>query len=432
MGYFKSLEYLYSRIGKGVKLGLEGILSLLKAMNNPQDSYPVILVAGTNGKGSVVSALSSILSFSGLKVGVFTSPHLVTVRERIAILENGRRKIISPFAFSSLVEEVKKRIGSYSPTFFEYLTAMAYLYFSRHNVDIAVMEVGMGGRLDATNVVTPVVSVITSISFDHREYLGTTLKEIAQEKAGIIKRGVPVVSGCNGSAGEVIQEQCQRFSSPLYSLDKDFQVIYFKKNLKFSEMEIQGLKQNYTLKTHLLGEYQRFNLPLAVVSAEVLSSRFTSISKESICKGVEKVKWPGRMEVISWKPLIILEGAHNPGGAEILAKEIENKKIGKGKVILIFGILKEKERKKIMRVLFPVADEVRVTAPHSSRAVSPEILWEEGICYNKNIKIYPAPEESLEGLPYDSTVIVTGSLYLVGEIRKKVLKLKGDRNYERV
>ena len=199
MEYFKSLEYLYSRIGKGVKLGLEGISSLLKAMNNPQDSYPVVLVAGTNGKGSVVSALSSILSFSGLKVGVFTSPHLVTVRERIAILENGRRKIIPPFAFSSLVEEVKKRTGSYSPTFFEYLTAMAYLYFSRHKVDIAVMEVGMGGRLDATNVVTPVVSVITSISFDHREYLGTTLKEIAQEKAGIIKRGVPVVSGCNGT-----------------------------------------------------------------------------------------------------------------------------------------------------------------------------------------------------------------------------------------
>jgi len=435
--YLQSLEYLYSRIGQGIKLGLEGISSLLEEVGNPQRSYPVVLVGGTNGKGSVVAALSSILSFAGLKVGVYTSPHLVTVRERIAILEKGRRRIIPPVAFSALVERVKKSIVKdsfkYSPTFFEYLTAMAYLYFSQRNVDIAIMEVGLGGRLDATNVVNSVLSVITSISFDHKEYLGETLREIAREKAGIIKAKTPVISGCNGSTGEVIKEKCRECSSPLYSLGKDFRVIYFRENLKFSEIGMQGLKQVYTLKTYLLGEYQKYNLPLAVASAEVLSSLFPLINKESICQGIGGTRWPGRMEVVRHRPLIIMDGAHNPRAAQMLAREIEKKKKFKpGRITLIFGVLKEKEREEIMKILFPIVDEVRVVSPRSSRAVPAHILQKEGLCYNENIRVYSEPEESLKNLPSDSTTFVAGSLYLVGEMRKYILKLRGDRNYERV
>jgi len=433
LDYSRALKWLYERIGEGIKLGLGNTRKFLEILGNPHHNYKNILIGGTNGKGSVCSYIAHIVSLCGAKVGLFTSPHLVTVRERMAIIEKGRKRLIPPPVFAHLMgklKEIVESIPEFRPTYFETLTTASLLYFSWEKVDLAVLEVGMGGRLDATNVVDPILSVITNVSFDHTQYLGDSIPKIAREKAGIIRKGTPIITGCEGEAVKVIRESAKEKNAPLYILGEDIEVKKFEKRDGEISIHMKGLKGSYSLTTILWGDYQVHNLPLAVASCELLME-FFPLTPQDIVEGVRITRWPGRMEVLRRRPTIILDGAHNPGGALYLKREILRWKEEGKKITLIFGVLKDKERDKIMRELFPVVDEVRVTAPQSSRAVSPQTLFEEGKRYNPNVKLFPSVPEALLNLPKKNIILVSGSLYLVGEVRGKMLKLKGD-GYEGV
>ncbi len=440
MEYSQAIKWFYSLEGRGIKFGLENIKKLLNFFGNPHWSLRVVLIAGTNGKGSVASYLSHILSCAGLKVGLYTSPHLVTLRERVCLVEKGRRRFIPKRDFQGLTEELsfslprifEKENGF--PTFFEVLTALAFRYFFQEEVDVAVMEVGMGGRLDATNISHPSLTLITNVSKEHTAYLGKDIPTITKEKAGTLRPFVPLLTTCEGKSLQVLKEICGEKKVPLYYWKKDFwgrseereghQLLYIK-----------GIQGEYKgLKTKLLGEWQVKNSTLAVSASEVLRKNFPQIREESVRKGIELTEWPGRMEKIPGNPPFILDGAHNPMGAYYLSKEMDKWKKRGEKILLIFGVLQDKDRKKIMSLLFPRAEKIFLTQPSSRRAVSPQVLFEESKKWRGKIYPFLRVEEALHSAKAekDFLVLVTGSLYLVGEVRKNLLNLRGDEYVERI
>jgi dihydrofolate synthase/folylpolyglutamate synthase len=452
MTYKQSLAWLYGLEGHGIKLGLSNIKKLLEHFGNPHLAYPVILVAGTNGKGSVASFIANILKQSGLKVGLYTSPHLITIRERISILrKNKHNEDIPKIAFACLISELKKEIKKifdcppYSrPTFFEVLTALSFLYFRKEKIDAAVYEVGLGGRLDATNVTEPILSVITGIGLEHTEYLGKTLSLIAKEKGGIIRENTPLVTGADGEALDTLIELAKEKKAPIFVWNKDFSVNpaprkvpflrtrggvkNYKEDFSRQTLNIKGIKDFYpNVLINLKGKWQHLNASLAVVASEILSKQFP-IKKEHIYKGLEKTTWPGRLERIGNRPAFILDGAHNPQAAKILKEEIIKLK-SKGKNIkMLFGVLKDKDRENIMKEIFPVSGEIILVKPNTKRAVSLSILKKEGKIYNKNITISKNLLSTIKELKKNKTdgdiVLVCGSLYLVGEARSILLKKK--------
>jgi len=426
MNYQECLNYLEQAARFGIKLGLENIRLLLEELDSPQNSFPSILVAGTNGKGSVCAMIQSALQKHGLKVGLYTSPHLVRVEERIRI----NHKLIPSSDFCQILSYLRKKVDellssgrlTFPPTYFELLTALAFLYFSREKVDLAVLEVGLGGRLDATNVVTPLLSVITTISRDHMEHLGSTIKKIAAEKAGIIKPGVPVVCGENRpEALEVVASKAKEAGSPLirvFGRGKFFEIS--SHNAPSYLYYHNG--ERYLFRPGLPGKHQARNAAIAIAALNVLKDKWQSFSREKIIEGIEELVWEGRLEKIGERPEVYIDGAHNEEGARAIRLFLEKK--APVKIILVFGILKDKAIRRVARQLFPLARKVFLTSIPSPRAAKPEEIFRLTHDLNSQIIIEPDCLQALrlaqEEAGQRGLVLLTGSLYLVGEIKKRL------------
>jgi len=479
--YDQALSYLYNLQKFGIKLGLSRTESLLKAFNNPHQALNCIHIAGTNGKGSVAAMLSSIYSRAGYKVGLFTSPHLVDFRERFQI--NGRR--ISKAQTLELIRQIKEKVKAEEPpTFFEFVTAMALIYFFREKVDLAVMEVGLGGRLDATNIIKPLITVITNISLEHQDHLGKTLEKIAQEKAGIIKSGVPLVTGVRQKKiQEQIESICRerqvlmalagrdfrtrkvgegRFNyfgmrnadfgmeepfgvrSSEWGVEKDTR--YRMQDTRWMKDEGRGTKDqgsdigdqtlvtpNFELKTTnsdtslvprleslrlaLLGDHQIKNAGLALAVVELLQEKYP-VPDVKIRAGLGKVSWPGRMEMLSERPWIVLDGAHNPGAMRTLAESL-SKVFSFKKLLIIFGMMKDKNIKQTLNCLIPLADKIILTRAEYDRSADPEYL--KRVIKGNRTRTLVVPDiplavtQALQEAGPEDLLLITGSLFVVGE-----------------
>jgi len=309
--YHDSVEYLFGLQKHGIKFGLNSTSNMLSKVGSPHRKLRCIHIAGTNGKGSTAAMLSCILKEHGLKVGLYTSPHLVRFTERFKV--NDRE--VAPTRILEVFETIRNILDDREPpTFFEVTTAMAFLYFEQEKVEWAVIETGMGGRLDATNVIEPRLSIITNVSFDHQEYLGVTLSAIAREKAGIIKNGVPVVSGAGQPLVQgILKATSYRMGAPVYLLGKDFRV----RRTGNGHFLYQGLKRRWSsLKVNLSGPHQVQNAGIALAALEVLERKGEiSINTAAVEQGLESVSWPARLEMLQKDPMIVLDGAHNVHGA---------------------------------------------------------------------------------------------------------------------
>lgn len=438
------------------ELGLSRMKMLVKKLGNPQNNYPVILVAGTSGKGSTSTMISSILS-QKLKVGLHVKPHLVTVRERIQI--NGH--MISEKEFVQLTNLVKEHVEEIEkssrgkPTYFEILVGMSYLYFSREKVDIAVFEVGMGGRLDGTNVVNPAISVITSIGFDHVPLLGTTLLQILNEKAGIIKNGSPVISGINQP--ELISQLnkiCEGRKSEAFLFARDFQGFTKKIDVHGSTFNYEGIHNYNDLHLPVLGSHQINNALVAIRTVEELSNypinqlsnkpmtariKKFKLGEEDIRKGLRSVKIPGRMEIISKRPLIMLDGAHNEDKSKAL---VDSLKIifPKKKITTILGIKKDKNASKILESLIQVSSEIILTeffiysdigsdtsiSLSDLKQILTQLNFHGKVKFTKDIEeaIHLAKSETGK----DDMILITGSMYLIGKVKSEKSKGKSIKN----
>jgi dihydrofolate synthase/folylpolyglutamate synthase len=410
--YSEAVEYLYSLQKYGIKFGLSKTSNLLKAFGNPHLGQRYVHIAGTNGKGSVAAMVESILRASGLKVGLYSSPHLVRFTERFQV--NGQE--IPSETAARLVQELKDVVDpEHPPTFFEVTTAMGLLYFALEKVDLAVIEVGMGGRLDATNVIRPDVSVITNISFDHQAFLGNTLKEIAREKAGIIKRGIDLVTAASQRPViGVLRKTCTDKGAPFWRLGKD---IHYRAT--GNTISYYGFRRRLkALELGLAGTYQHKNAALALGVIELLEGRGFKVSEEHMRKGLKKAHWPGRLQVVSRNPLMILDGAHNPGAIRCLSEAIRTGFQYK-RLMLVLGVMADKDLRGILRGIIPMADYVFFTRPVYYRAAAPETLMREASRLGKPGEIQPVLAEAIRKAQTmanrEDLILVTGSLFTVGE-----------------
>jgi dihydrofolate synthase/folylpolyglutamate synthase len=389
------LKWLNSLEIFGSRLGLERINELLSKLGNPQSKLKCIHVAGTNGKGSVCAMIASVLKEQGYKVGMYTSPHLKRFTERFQV--NGEE--ISQKRLNEIIEKIRPYYKN--QTFFEIATAIGFLYFFEEKVDFLVLEVGLGGRLDATNVIEPLVSVITNISLEHTQVLGDREEIIAYEKAGIIKEGKPVVTLAKGDALKEIKKIAQEKNSKLYIPKK-----YHKTDGKFSVNSYRNMHLG------LLGEFQLENASIALKSIDIIKEDY-DISDEAIRKGMENVLWPGRLEYIEKN--VLVDCAHNPGGMSALKKEIM--KINCEKVISVVGILKDKDKKSIVEIVSSFSDYIVFCEAKSDRASKAEELASYCKVRNEIVKDVKKALKKAKKLANNSDlVLVTGSIYTVGEV----------------
>lgn len=425
MNYAQCLEYLNHIQAQGIKLGLDNVRAILTSLNNPQNKYPSVLVAGSNGKGSVCAMLTRILSLHHCRVGLYTSPHLVKMEERIRVGE----ELISPSNFCRLLTFLREKIDQLiqqhklvrPPTYFELMTCLAFLYFEKQKVDIAVLEVGMGGRFDATNVVNPLLSIITTISLEHKEFLGESFCKIALEKAGIIKPGIGVVSGVEEpSAYETLKRRAQEVNSPFFRVFQEKNKLKVKKEAQGYSFEYQTGEGEYRFSPSLLGEHQGKNACITIVAAEQLSRRWKRLEKEKIIQGLESTRWEGRLEIVSSSPLIILDGAHNEEGALALKKYVQD--FLSLPLILVFAIMKNKEIEKVGNILFPLADHIILTKFSYHKAASPESIRERSLHFKERMSLEPdvskAVQKARQMAGDKRAIILTGSLFLTGEYKK--------------
>ncbi len=453
MSYSDTINYLYSLQKYGIKLGLDNTVKLLFCFNNPQASFKSVHIAGTNGKGSTSAMAASILQSAGFKVGLFTSPHLVSFTERIKV----NNEQITESEVVELADEIKLKVeslklevknskfGTFEPTFFEVVTVMGFLYFKRKNVDWAVIETGMGGRLDATNVLAPEVSVITSISYDHKDFLGETISAIAEEKAGVIKNRIPVVTSEQEPAVmDVIKKKADEKGSGLFIYGKDFSVTTKKENINGSIFDYRGDMELEGLEIFLAGRHQILNAALAVKASEVLIRKSAPLASKLtagvIKSGIENTEWHGRLEFISDNPPILIDGAHNPSASSVLADSLRNNFLNTyRRIILIMGIMADKDIKGIMAPLLPLASDIIFTAPAYERAAQPETLARHAaslgfanIHIARTVKdaiaissaLSPLASASRLGRQLSALTVITGSFYTIGEA-KEALGEKG-------
>ena len=413
--YQNCLEEMFNLRRFGIKLGLDTIRHILDGLGNPQDEFNTIHVAGTNGKGSVAATLSSILRHSGYKTGLYTSPHLVRFNERIVVDDE-------PIEDDDVLDGYRaiKQIdhGVREPTFFECTTAMALHYFRRQKVQWAIIETGMGGRLDASNIICPKLSIITNVSLEHSEYLGKTIKQIAIEKAGIIKQGIPVVTGVKQpSAINVVQTTAATKQAPLYVKGKDFRVRRASNNT----FTFQGPNTKWTgLKTPLVGRHQLDNASLALAGCDVLLSELGQINEYNIKQGLRHTKWPGRLEKVNDEPLTILDGAHNLIAARALTKYLKSHMADR-RIIMVVGILDDKPYRAMLEALVPICQRVIITQPKIQRALPTAILEKVAREFTKQVDVIPevgrAVKVAMESSSADDVVCIAGSLYVVGEAK---------------
>jgi dihydrofolate synthase / folylpolyglutamate synthase len=401
ISYPDSVRFLYA-LGneiKTAKLGLDRIRRVLEALDNPQRAYRVIHVAGTNGKGSTCAMIDAGLRAAGIRTGLFTSPHLIEPTERIQI--DGMP--VSPQQFQrafTIVHEVAETLDlECHPTYFETVTAMAFWLFRELKVETAVVEVGLGGRLDATNVVEPALTVITPIDFDHEIYLGHTLESIAAEKAGILKPGVHAVFARQRPEAAAVLDRVAAELGIAVRKSESFPV---------RDLHIDARGSRFSgLCGPLAGEHQVENAITAAVALESLG-----VSP----RGISSARWPGRLEHVAPNPDIILDGAHNPAGARALAKYLERFYEGR-KLHLIYGAMRDKAVEEIAGILFPPADDLIFTAPANARALRPESLVEIAGRGETAASVAEALAKARERAAADDVIVITGSLFLVGEAR---------------
>jgi dihydrofolate synthase/folylpolyglutamate synthase len=426
MGYAGAIDYLFGLQKHGIKLGLDNTVKLLSLFNNPQKKFHSIHVAGTNGKGSTSAMIASILPAAGFRTGLFTSPHLVSFTERIRV----NNEEITEEEVVELTEEIRSTIegSELNPTFFEFVTVIAFLYFKRKNVEWAVVETGMGGRLDATNVLLPEASVITSINYDHSEFLGNTIAEIAEEKAGIIKDGVPVITSAQEpSVMDAIKKKAGEKNAGLFIYGRDFAAAIKAEDTNGSVFNYNGDSSFGDLVIALPGRHQVLNAALALKTIEAISLKplpdTSRLTPDTIRAGLGNIKWQGRLELVSKEPLILIDGAHNPSAAKILAdalKEIFFKKYRR--IILIAGIMSDKDVRGIMAPLLPLAVEIILTAPAYERAASPDVLSGHalslGFSCRKTYCVADAIAMASELYREGDLIVITGSFYTIGEAKE--------------
>ena len=417
LNYPETLDYLFALHRFGVKLGLEPITKILHRLGQPQHQYATLHVGGTNGKGSSAAMLAAMLQAGGYRVGLYTSPHLVDFRERIRVQNND----ISEEHVCELTERIRRLTDTLeSLTFFEMTTAMAFQYFSDQRVDIAVIEVGLGGRYDATNVLDPLGVLITGIAFDHERYLGGTLPEIAREKAGIIHSRVPVVLGAvSDSVKSVFETSTQHSDATLFQYGQDFSISQSGQGT----FTYHGIREEIPdLKSNLLGQHQVSNAACALALIESSTRKKFPLSVKDIQYGLEHVRWKGRLEILQRDPMVIVDGAHNPWGARVLFDFLYSQlhDCSDRKIIVILGMMDDKHHAEFVQVLLPLISTLILTQPHMNRAVTADELrqvvppGDVGI-----ITVDDSWEAYCQALriarPWD-LICVTGSLFLVGEI----------------
>lgn len=419
------LAALYRLRRFGIKFGLSTITRLLRGLGNPHERFSSIHVAGTNGKGSTAAFLSSILTHAGYKVGLYTSPHLVRFNERIQV--NGQA--ISDTDVARVLEAVQRVYTQGDPpTFFECATAMALHHFALAGVDWAVLETGMGGRYDATNIVEPEACVISNIGLEHQEYLGNTLAAIAREKAGIIKQGVGVVTGTRQkNALKVIENVAKEKGASLHRLGKDIRV----RKEKGGSFTYFGVHRRWPrVKIGMIGEHQISNAALALGVVDLLLQKGIAVPDQAIYSGLATTRWPARLEVVSQKPFILLDGAHNPSAARTLRRFLEDGVHVKG-LILVVGILADKAWKPMLRDLTRVADTMILTRPEYERAADPNELAAFVRTLTRDVIVIPhlpdAVSLAIDEAGEDNGVCITGSLYTVGDA-KAYLASRGIRS----
>jgi dihydrofolate synthase / folylpolyglutamate synthase len=420
--YQQCLTTMYALRRFGIKLGLETIRTILAALDDPQRNYSAIHIAGTNGKGSVATMLSTILMAAGYRVGRYTSPHLESFNERICIdnapIED--EAVVAAYDRVRGVRNLKRH-----PTFFEFTTAMALDEFARRKVDWAMVETGMGGRLDATNTIQPAVSVITNISLEHKLYLGNTIAAIADEKAGIIKPGVPVVAGvAQGSAKARVQHNADLQKARLYLKGRDFRC----RRKPGGSFTYYGMDHTWPdLKLSLAGSHQVDNASLVLAVCEILQrSDQVRIPLASIRSGLENSYWPGRLEVAHDAPHLILDGAHNLMAARVLARHLSADYKGR-RITLVVGVLDDKPCESILKDLAGPCHRAIVTQPEINRAIPAEQLAVTARMYFKDVTVVPdvhqAVERALQDSSPDDVVCVAGSLYVVGEAKTALRRM---------
>lgn len=427
MNFKETLEWLYGFQKFGIKLGLERIRYIVDELGNPQNNYETIHVGGTNGKGSVCSFLGSIMNCNGYKVGVYTSPHLQHISERIIVdnVEIFGKELVD------LVEKIKPIVNKMveegdNPTFYEIVTAIAFQYFNLKNVDFAIIEVGLGGRFDATNIVKPLVSVITNVSLEHQHVLGEKTEDIAFEKAGIIKDDVPVVTSAKGNSLKVIENIAKNNNAPVSIINKN-KWKRLNQDLNGQQFSIKGFFKEYNVKTSILGEHQGGNIALAIATVEQLQKKGVYVTEKGILNGVEKTINPGRMELMHCKPYVLLDGAHNPSGMKTLVKSL-NSDFEYNNLIVVLGILSDKDIEKMVSIISPIADVIVTTKPCNDRTIDPFMLKRVIERFNdkKNVLV---EEDVKKAVAYansiaqkDDFICVTGSLFTVGEAREYHVK----------
>jgi dihydrofolate synthase/folylpolyglutamate synthase len=428
MTYAEAIQFLYDLRLFGVKFGLENTLKLAALAGNPQNQLRFIHVAGTNGKGSTCAMLESIYRAAGLRVGLFTSPHLVSFRERIQV----NRQLISEQDVVRLVGELREKCRTgfqpvsipnptemkledggrqdACPTFFEVVTVMALKFFAEQKCDLVIWETGLGGRLDATNIVTPLASVITNIAFDHQQWLGDTLAKIAAEKAGIIKPGVPVITTTDEpEALAVIEVAAQKKHAPLIKVGQASSLSPFE--------EVGKLETGKMPVLPLLGDHQQLNAALALATVKALQDKI-SVNDAAIYNGLATVDWPGRLQWVTSpdNQRLLLDGAHNVAGAKALREALE-KIFPATKRTLILGVLQDKDWQHICETLAPLASRIFTVPVSSERSANPNQL--AAACRAANLSAEISACDSLrvalEKIPDNNPVVITGSLYLVGE-----------------
>ena len=412
-------DYLFSLKARGVKFGIDRMRSWIGALGHPEKACPCIHITGTNGKGSTAAMLESIFRAAGWKTGLYTSPHLVRLGERVQVnRESLTEEEIVQFTneLRPIAEEVSRLDPDDHPSFFEFMTAMAFWQFSRQKCDLSIIEVGMGGRLDATNVVTPEVSVITSISLDHCEILGDTVEKIAYEKAGIIKPGRPVVLGhVPAEAEKVIREVAASQEAPVYTI-----------------REALGEDITRYPETNLAGDYQRWNAATAALTARLLASRWR-ITGHAVHMGLDHVDWPGRWQRVTLGGRnMILDASHNPEGAGVLEINLQQLVARTGQLpIVITGVLGATRARPLLETICRYAREIHLVVPHQARACTHEELRAlipesfRGKIYSKTLEeLFPSKDQCDVGGP-DDLVVVTGSIYLLGEVFSRIEPERG-------
>ena len=449
MNYDEAITYIKNTAKFGSKLGLERTEKILELLGNPHKKLKCIHIAGTNGKGSTTAMVTKILEEAGYRVGSYISPFIEEFEERMQI----NNKNISKEDLSDIVTEVSKAVakvvelGYSNPTEFEIITCAGFLYFYKNNVDFAVVEVGIGGRLDSTNVIIPILSIITSISLDHTQILGDTIAKIAYEKAGIIKNRVPVVMfPQQKQSEEVIERTCREKNCKLIKVAQNSSVYLGKENLQHiatasmegmarvsnkaitQKIKVQTYENDYIIDLALLGKHQLLNCSVVVHAIEELIGQGTTISKDNILMGLGNVKWPARLEVMNKKPLVVIDGAHNIDGIEKLTESIDMY-FNYNKIILILGILADKQVEEMIKTIVPKVSRVITVTPHSDRAELSEELKVQVEKYTANCEAIEDYEEAYKkALSYcdeEDLLLVSGSLYMVGDMRRIIRNMHG-------